>query len=639
MRSVWFFLVQLAAALPIQPHSMPIVSRTIRDVEILESDLENASTRFAFTPGYKDAQVQLTTSPLVVELNVHRATDLLATNITINDQQLDVKWNTAVADGTFFATVSSPSTQILTIPDERGSHHFVDVSLSGYIPVDDTQRPLREPADTQHLSLLVLSVDEFATSHFELDIVSQPTASERRLQKLYRVTDMQSAVSERKVQLLSAATVLDANPFADQHGQEHVDELDIEAEIESLLQLEAQASALSTQIAAKKHGISKCLKDHRQNVPLGQLLHECDGVVCAAKVIAQRICDKMGVETASNFDYVQVQDPSAQPLIQLDEENREESAEMATSRPMSVKSATLAATGHINLHSSGAAVRQSMEIIYPQSMLYRVLGVIACACGLTALYSFIRRKCMSARRKVDQLAEREERRNARAYRRAARRADIRKRWEAFLRSVNCFSMQNEEPRMEGYEEKRALILQDAFMEQDIEAAEKGEVMEAEIRELRHAHDIVSSLVRVDEHRYDLAAIHGPPRPRVPRPARRSRASTTTLPSYHSEVLPDYSSRISAVSTTIPSSGNSLDGTIDFSTTASSGEGEEVFTATEAASTPRPSSVDGSTGTRRSRMTEFSSIIEISPRASEETLRTCQRSSMAWSRRSWDTNDL
>ncbi|KAM3423734.1 hypothetical protein BST61_g1144 [Cercospora zeina] len=616
---------------------MPIVSRTIHDVQILEA--EGASTRLAFTPRYQDAQAQLTTAPLVVELSVHRATDLLATNITVHHQQLDVKWTTAVADGIFFATVASPSTQLLTIPDERGRAHFVAVSLSGFIPVDDAQRPLREPADTQHLSLLVMSVDGFASAHFELGIVSRPIAPRRRLQKLHRVTDMHPAASERKIPLLSADTVLDAGPFAAQHAKEHVDELDIEAEIESLLQLEAQASELSTQIAAKKHGISKCLKDHRQNVPLGQLLHECDGVVCAATVIAQRICDKMGVETAANFDYVHVQDSSAQALIQLDEEKQDEPLEVVASKPMSVKSATLAAKGQINLHSSGAAVRQSMEIIYPQNMLYRVLGVIACACGLTALYSFIRRQCMSARRRVDQLAEREERRNARAYRRAARRADLRKRWEAFIRSVNCFSMQNEEPRMEGYEEKRALILQDAFLEQDLEAAEKGEVMEAEIRELRHAHEIVSSLVRVDENRYDLAAIHDAPRPRVPPPARRSRASTTTLPSYHSDILPDYSSRISGMSTTIVSSGNSLDGLTDYSATVSSREGDEIFTAAETGSTPRSSSVDGSTGTRRSRMTEFSSIIEISPRASEETLRTCQRSSVAWSQRSWDTNDL
>lgn len=571
-------------------------------------------------------------------------TDLLSTNITINDQQLDVKWDTTVADGTFFATVSSPSTQVLTIPDERGVSHFVDISLSGYIPVDWKQQPQREGEDTQHLSLLVLSVDAYAVKHLELDIVAQSTAPDKRLRKLYRVSDMHPAGSDaRKVELLSADTIFDANPFADQqHGGADLEgELDIEAEIESLLHLEAQAGDLSAQIAAKRHGISKCLKDHRDNVSLGHLLRQCDGVVCAAKVIAQRICDKMGVETAPNFNYVQAQDSSTQQLIQIDEDEKSADVQgprITTSSRLSNN--TLTGDGHFTLQSSGAAVRQSMEIIYPQSMLYRAVGAILGAFGLAALCGYIRRKCMSARSKVDELAEREERRNARAYRRAARRADMRKRWGTFMRSVSCFSMQGgAEPRIEDYEEKRALILQEAFLEQDIEAAEKGEVMEAEIRELRHAHEIVSSLVRVDEHRYDLTPpmVNDPPPPMVPLPSGRSRASTATLPSYTSELLPDYRSRVSAVSTTIASSNSSIHGSSDYSPTDSSGEGEEVFTAADTGSTPRSFSPDGSTGTRGSRFTEISSVIEISPRASEDTLRTYQRSSMAWSRRSGDTN--
>ncbi|KAI5358035.1 hypothetical protein Slin15195_G063650 [Septoria linicola] len=640
MRSAFLYLIQLAAALPLPQRSMPTISRTTKDVEIIDVNLDNAWTKFAVSPGYKDPHTELTTSPLIFELEVHQASDLISTNITLNEQQLDVKWDTTVADGTFFATFSSPSTQVLTISDDQGTPHFVDISLSGYIPVDWTLQPLREPADTQHLSLRVLSVDEFSVKHFELDIVSHATSPDKRLRKLYRVSDMHPTGSDaRKAQLLSADTVIDTNPFADQHhSDDRGDELDIEAEIESLLQLEAQAGDLSAQIVAKKQGISKCLKDHRENVSLGHLLRQCDGVVCAAKVIAQRICDKMGVETMPNFNYVQMQDPNTQQLIQLHD------TEQDTPTPRIVPSArvkngTLAGDGSFNLHSSGAAVRQSMEIIYPQSMLYRVLGIIACACGLTALFSFIRRKCMSARRMVDELAEREERRNARAYRRAARRADMRKRWENFLRSVNCFSMRGEEPRIENYEEKRALILQDAFLEQDIDIAEKGEVMEAEIRELRHAHEIVSSLIRVDEHRYDLAPRPDPPPPLVPLPSGRSRASTATLPSYTSELLPDYRSRISAMSTTIASSSSSVNGSTEYSPSSSTGDGEDVFTAADTGSTPRSFSPDGSTGTRRSRMTEISSIIEISPRASEETLRTFQRSSMAWSRRSRDTNDL
>lgn len=581
---------------------------------------------------------------------MHRVTDLLTSNLTINDQLLHVQWDPVVADRALYATLSSPSTHLLTIPDERGLSHAVDISISGYILVDGSQQSFRKPDHLQHLSLLVRSVDASAVHHLQLDIVAQSTASDTRLRKLSRVSDMYPAGSAaRKVELLSANSIPDANPFADQrNGVDLGDggELDVELEIESLLHLEAQARQLSTQIAAKRLGISKHLRDHREHVSLGHMLRQCEGVLCAAKVIAQRVCDKMGVETEPTFTYVQTPDSSTQQLIPIDSEDTQDDVQHAPHTAAAAAAAavpsssrlsrnSLAGNGHFTLRTSGAAIRQSMEIVYPQSMLYRVLGVLFSAFGLTALCGFIRRKCMSARRMVDELAEREERRNARAYRRAARRADMRKRWDDFLRSVSCFSMRGEDPQVGSYEEKRALILQDAFLEQGVEAAEQGEVMEAQIRELRNAHEIVSSLVRVDEYRYDLAPLvmNNPlppsPMPLVPLP-RRSRSSTATLPSYTSELLPDYQSRISTVSTTIASSRtSSIDDSSEYTpTTSSAAEGEEDASATaDTDSTPRPFSIEVSTGTRGSQLTDISSVIEISPRTSEETLRTFQRSSM------------
>ena len=50
--------------------------------------------------------------------------------------------------------------------------------------------------------------------------------------------------------------------------------------------LEAQAGDIAAKIAAKKQGISKSLKGSREKVSLASLLHECDGVVCAARVVA-----------------------------------------------------------------------------------------------------------------------------------------------------------------------------------------------------------------------------------------------------------------------------------------------------------------------------------------------------------------
>lgn len=579
--------------------------------------------------------------PQVFELNVNRAQQALSTNININGQQLDVKWEETDVKRVFYATVVSPTTQVLNIQDNLGVSHLVDISISGYIATNWNHKSHPEPVDTQHISLNVLSVDQAVVKHLELDIISRPTAFEKRLVKLYSKLDMHPGGEEYRQYVHPYATItktqLDANPLRQFHHEDIHDGLDIEAEIESLLLLEAEAGDLDAKVKAKKTAIAQSLREHRDQATLAQLLKECDGIVCTAKVIAQRICDKAGIATESSFSYVQVQDPSKQSLIQFD--NKAESSTTATQN-RSPSNETVLGDRYFALHTSGAAVRQSIELVYPQSVLYKVLGCVAAAFGLTTLFAFIRRKCMSARRRVDQLAEQEERRTARAYRRAARRAELRKRWDAFVAVLNCFKYSTEPERIENYEEKRALILQDAFMEQDIEAAEKGEVMEAEIRELRHAHEIVSSLIRVDESRYDLMAPLPssnalPPLALLP----PGRSRTSTLPSYTSESLPDYRSRISALSTDVESSNSSIDGSTEYSPSNATTSEDCIFTAAGTGSTPRSSSPEGSTSTRGSRFTEISSVINLSPRASEETLRTFPRSSMAWSRRSRDTNDL
>ncbi|KAK4912638.1 hypothetical protein LTR49_018907 [Elasticomyces elasticus] len=254
-----------------------------------------------------------------------------------------------------------------------------------------------------------------------------------------------------------------------------------------------------------------------------------------------------------------------------------------------------------------------IDLVDSPNPLLRVLGMIATVLGLAAFVAYIRQRCMSMRTRVERAADREERRNARAYRKAARRAKMRRRWDNFVSAVSCFRSAPE-PRLQDYEEKRALILQDAFLEQmdDLDQAEKGEIMEAEIRELRFAHEIVASLVRVDEHRYDLVTpIHDPPPPLVPlpyTPATRSRASTGTLPSYTSESLPDYSSRPETLVDSVTSD-SLVDGFTGYSPTSTDSEGRYTAPST--------------TSSVRTRYTPTSSVLDMSLRPSEETLRTRQ----------------
>ncbi|KXS96023.1 hypothetical protein AC578_3909 [Pseudocercospora eumusae] len=646
----------LASALPIPRtiNSMPYQTppHISADIDILHFDLETACTQFAVA-------VALTT-PLVFELNVNPVQHSpLTSNITVNQQPLDIRWNkTADSNSASYATIDVPITQVLAIEDKRGESHAINVTVTGFIGYSSRSYHLPEPEETQHLQLHVLSVDGQAVKHFELDLVVEPNSQTNRLQKLFHISDMQpGTLNAHLTDIITSEPLLDATPF-EKYRHAGDGNVDIEAELESLLLLEAEAGDLNSRIAAKKQAIAQCLKSHRDQATLGHLLGECDGIVCAAKVIAQRICDKMGVLTEPDFQYVQMKDSQAQRLIQIDEDGNGTTQAAKTvgksqQGPEKHNNVTISGDRYFALHINGGAV----NVVYPQNVLFRVLSIIAGVFGLTALFSIIRRKCRSARSKVDRLAAQEERRNARAYRKAARRAEMRRRWNAFISSISCFPTHQEPPSVEDYEEKRALILQDAFLEQDMEAAEKGEVMEAEIRELRHAHEIVSGLVGVDEHRYDLRMpmslpVDDPPPPLVPLPydsTGRSRASTGTLPSYTSEILPDYRSRIS-----VAASSSINDGSTIYSPTTSSED--EVFTAPATGSTPRSSSPSagsiGTRGTRTSRVSQLttssrltrytpaSSVIEVSPRCSEDTLRTSHwRQSMRSTRRSRDTNDL
>ena len=385
------------------------------------------------------------------------------------------------------------------------------------------------------------------------------------------------------------------------------DEFDLTAEFQSLSLLEAQADELRGRVVAKKKAISGHLKEERDKLCLKHLIKECDGIICAAKVITRRICDKVGIPLEPSAKYAQVKNSHSPQMVAFSQTSEKHSNIMATSHSNAA---------HISLtmtKNGSSPALKAFDLVDPPNPLIRVLQIIAAVLGLSAIFGFVKRKCMSTRKRAERAADREERRNERAYRRAARRALMRKRWDNFISAVSCFRVQVVEPRSEDYEEKRALILQDAFLEQDLDQAEKGEVMEAEIRELRHAHEIVSSLVRVDEHRYDFVTpVHDPPPPMVPlpyTPIARSRASTGTLPSYTSESLPDYSSRPGDDGRSIR---NAMD---DLSPLTPSESLDEVGFL--------PGGPPSSETSGRTRYTPTSSVLEMSPRASEETLRTRQ----------------
>ncbi|EME47160.1 hypothetical protein DOTSEDRAFT_69203 [Dothistroma septosporum NZE10] len=643
-----------ALALPIPPRAM---STTI-EFQVLEYNSDNGYTKFRAPIGQDD-------DALVFDLQVRPSSDATSSNITLNSELLDITWITS-PDST--QLVARHASQSLTVPDTLGFPHLVHILIAGEVAAAPGFPSAYD--NVQTIDLTIDSVDGVACSTSGFSVIANPTAL-RRLVKL--VTLYEGATinfDQYNKSFMSDKWESDAttSDTFTSHSNDSQEPLDIEAEIETLLLLELEAGELHTAITNKKEAIAKCLKDHRDQVTLRHLLQQCDGLVCAAKVIAQRMCDKIGILTVPKVGYAKVQNPSSQKLIELDDDINEKLTD-------SNVAAAAIYTNTTRTASLSSAAIQPIQVIYPQNALIKALGAVAGLLGLSALFSFIRRKCMSMRKRVEREADREERKNARAYRRAARRADMRRRWEAFVKALSCFQGE-EEPTIKDYEEKRALILQDAMLEQDAATAEKSEIMDAEIRELRHAHEIVASLVQVHDHRFSIITpISDPPPPLVPlpfTPVSRSRASTMTLPSYHSESLPDYTSRYQQTETGSHSSGNSsvrsssvrsssvrsnsvvlssransiiIDGLLYIPNTSEDG----TFTGhTTRSFSPQSLAGGSSDGSRISRFTPTSSIIEMSPRASEETLRFSWRRSVDTmggfgrsedARRSWDTNDL
>lgn len=464
--------------------------------------------------------------------------------------------------------------------------------------------------DAQLLHFAATAVDTISHPDLAFSISMDTKENDPRLSELFSTSDtdlLRFSESDDTFSVVDFA----APSAVDRLPQETTTTFNISSELEYLRHLEQQASGLRTQIATAKAVITDKLRQNRNSLCLKHLLKECDGVVCAARVIAQRICDKMGINIDPAFGYSswETADADHQRYLGNSSENAFKSPDIGTNTYL---------TDNIKAHPFFLNHEQRPTIIY-------ILSAFAGILGLTSLFLLIKKRCASARTRADRAADREERRNKRAYRRAARRALMRQRLQDLLTSLNCFrpASSKREPRIEDYEEKRALILQDAFLEQDLDLVEKGQVMEAEIRELRHAHEIVASLVRVDGDGHDHAdryAINSRPSPLAfpytPISARSRAASSYTLPSYTSEVLPDYTSRYSRDRRLSGSSVSFVQ------STSSDHPSSAIFTPSSSSNseagrrTPDISSRSENSG---------SSVLDMSPRPSAETLRTSRPS--------------
>ncbi|KAI7346834.1 hypothetical protein D0862_05074 [Hortaea werneckii] len=627
MRAIFFAALSTVFALLLLPWASALRSEP-RFPYILDQDLDNPYIKFAL-PCPADTSCGAADEALVFGIQIKPSGRSTPSKLLINHSPVDFDENTQ----------SSPFSVALDVNSTGNSTHHVTILGQSHSLNQENPSHFLD-SFWRDLAFNITTLDGIVTSGLGFELNTQSVQHAPSLSLVLA----SGHLPQLKLNLAGrplGSTANHTQPTSDSRviqGQDKEDEMkglsedasfDLATEIEALHLLEEEAENLHDEIVIKKQAISNHLRHHRNHSSLQQLLSECDGLMCVARVVAQRICDKVGkvgLLTEHNRGYFQVQSAnlhntimhSSEPITsQQTSRNNTKSVKFAegldgmseksnsTAKPFSIPfTMTKNGTGH-EYHFK--------DFVNPPNPLVRAMQIIVSVLGLAVLCSYIRNKCMSMRKRVERAADREERRNARAYRRAARRAKIRRRWDSFVRAINCFRPAVE-PKMEDYEEKRALILQDAFLEQveDLDQAEKGEVMEAEIRELRHAHEIVASLVRVDENRYDLETppTSDPPPSRVPLPYTvdsRSRASTNTLPSYNCESLPDYSSRPD----TSPERGSQRSTAISSTRTpATSTEGSRH-------------SVPSISSAGRTRYTPTSSVLEISPRVSEETLRTRQ----------------
>ncbi|KAJ9629596.1 hypothetical protein H2203_001976 [Taxawa tesnikishii (nom. ined.)] len=274
--------------------------------------------------------------------------------------------------------------------------------------------------------------------------------------------------------------------------------------------------------------------------PLHEELEACDGLTCSLKTVCRHFgallkhCFTEIGRRSDEFDYA-MEERFRQSVVASEKEGLLEN--------------------HFS-PSNGTCKAKTIVLVDPPNELVRLLEVIAGVLGLAGLLALIRRRFSSLRRRVERLADREERRTAREYKRAARqlkwanrREAVRQRWQS-VRGALC----RKAYRNCDYEEKRALIIeaaQAAMVEEGDRAGPSVLSIEEEIEGLRYAHEIVSSLVQA-EHGQSSTPYSSPLGSDAPTPTPASglytavhdtRSRSSSLPSYNSETLPDYSSQL------------------------------------------------------------------------------------------------
>lgn len=363
----------------------------------------------------------------------------------------------------------------------------------------------------------------------------------------------------------------------------------LEDQIRELRALEAELQAIQQAVATKKQHINSQLR--KEAKCLGEELKHCDGISCILKTVAGK------AHGAWRVVYLRLH-----PDQQSSDMGREvyASAHVGSQRYGSIAVASTDSTADTSEPrpyegSPGELPPRPQQRQAPYVIALEIaLGILCCGC----LVALVRHNCASLRTRTERAADWEERYNARIYKRAARRHAWRNWWRGNWRRDSA--------RIADYEEKRALI---ADQESVLETA-----MQEELRQLRAAHTVVNDIIRAEEGRTPpprcTCRAHPAPFPPPP-PSATSTYPPSTIPEAPSrplsrtDSLPSYRSRA-------PSDPPQYDADPDVAF-VTDGFGPRV--APGRRGTLGAHSVAGS-----GRWTPGSSVVDVSPRPSAETLR-------------------
>lgn len=385
----------------------------------------------------------------------------------------------------------------------------------------------------------------------------------------------------------------------------------LEDEIRELRILQAELEAIQKAVATKKQHINSQIR--KEAKCFTEELKHCDGISCVLKTVANR------AHGAWRVVYLRLH-PDEATMGRPEEAFA--SAHVSSQRYGSINTASIQEqtpssdptpyTGSSSSSSNDLPPRPQQRQPPYIIALEIALGILCCGC----LFAVIRHKCCSLRTRTERAADYEERYNARAYKRAARRHAWRNWWRGNWRRNNADSS-----RIADYEEKRALILD---QETVLESA-----MQEEIRQLRVAHNVVNDIIRAEEGRSSASPLEGGCR--CHRHNSRGPPSVTSTSTYPPSTIPEAPSRPHSRTSSLPSYRSRAPSSppVYSSDTESETENPMVEAVAEAMA------MNVANGFRYVRMratsllseeeesgrwTPESSVVDVSPRPSAETLR-------------------